>query len=108
MLSRVKWIIQIVEKYGMKEIGEVKSFKDYSDYTGPGERPDPENKTETFIDSTDNPGLVLTYTFYNDEIYQLPSTGGTGVYWYTISGMLLMMGASLILYKNRRRRAIRG
>lgn len=35
------------------------------------------------------------------EIYELPSTGGTGIYWYTIGGMLLMMSASLILYKNK-------
>ncbi len=108
MLSRTKWIIKIVENFGMKEIGEVKSFDDYSDYTGPGEKPTPEIGDVNFAPSTTNPGgLILTYTFYNDEIYELPSTGGAGVYWYTISGMLLMMGASLILYKNRRRQAVR-
>lgn len=104
MLSRTRWIIHIVENFGMKEIGEVKSFEDYSD------QPDVPNTvpvTESFVPDTTGDELVLTYTFYNDEIYQLPETGGIGTYWYTISGMLLMMGASLILYKNRRRQAVR-
>lgn len=108
MLSRVKWIIQIAEEFGRKEIKEVKSFEDYSDYTGPGQ-PDSNIVTENSTPSSDTTeGLVLSYTFYNDEIYKLPNTGGTGIYWYTISGMLLMMGTSLILYRNRRKRAVRG
>lgn len=104
MLSRTRWIIEIVEKHGMKEIGEVKSYKDYSDQEGVPNTPP---VTENFVPDTSTGKLVLTYTFYNDEIYKLPETGGAGVYWYTISGMLLMMGASLILYKNRRRQAVR-
>ena len=104
MLSRTRWIIRIVENFGMKEIGEVRSFEDYSDQEGV---PNTDPVTENFVPDTSTDGLVLTYTFYNDEIYKLPETGGAGVYWYTISGMLLMMGASLILYKNRRRQAVR-
>lgn len=107
MLSRTKWIIQIVEKFSTKEIGEVKSFEDYSaDYP---DVPNSESVSENFVDSAVNPdGLVLTYTFYNDEIYELPSTGGMGIYWYTISGMLLMLGASLILYKNKYGKSVKG
>lgn len=37
----------------------------------------------------------------NNKVYSLPSTGGRGIYWYLIGGMLLMMAASLILYKNK-------
>ena len=31
--------------------------------------------------------------------YELPSTGGSGIYWYSIGGILLMMAGALILYK---------
>ena len=41
------------------------------------------------------------YRFYNYKLYELPSTGGRGIFWYLISGMLLMMAAALILYKNK-------
>lgn len=33
--------------------------------------------------------------------YELPSTGGIGIYWYTISGTLLMFAGMLILYKRK-------
>ena len=57
-----------------------------------------ESNSMAQIEETDT-GLLLAIR--NSEFYELPSTGGTGIYWYTIGGMLLMMGASLILYKNR-------
>lgn len=37
----------------------------------------------------------------NDALYELPETGGNGIFWYTIGGMLLMMAAALILYKRK-------
>lgn len=40
-------------------------------------------------------------TIANYELYELPSAGGIGIYWYTISGALLMMASLLILYKKR-------
>lgn len=43
----------------------------------------------------------VTCYFENTPIYVLPSAGGTGIYWYSISGLLLMLAAALILYKNR-------
>lgn len=52
-------------------------------------------------------GTDLLLTIYNHELYELPSAGGTGIYWYTIGGMLLMMAASLILYKNRCKEVLR-
>ena len=37
----------------------------------------------------------------NIKLYSLPSTGGSGIYWYMISGMVLMSTAAWILYKNK-------
>ncbi len=37
----------------------------------------------------------------NYELYELPSAGGIGIYWYTISGALLMMASLLVLYKKK-------
>ena len=42
-----------------------------------------------------------TYYYENEIVYSLPSTGGTGIYWYIIGGMLLMIAAALILYKSK-------
>ena len=44
-------------------------------------------------------GVVITLT--NQKVYSLPSTGGNGIYWYMISGMVLMSAAAWILYKNK-------
>lgn len=35
----------------------------------------------------------------NTPVYTLPSTGGSGICWYMFSGVLLMAGAALFLYK---------
>ena len=43
-------------------------------------------------------GKMYEYTFNNDVVYELPSTGGTGIFGYMISGTLLMMAGILILY----------
>lgn len=51
---------------------------------------------------------ILELDVRNDPTYELPSTGGIGIYWYMISGMFLMMGASLILYRSRSKKAVRG
>lgn len=37
----------------------------------------------------------------NFELYTLPSTGGIGIYWYCISGVLLMAAGVLIQYKRK-------
>lgn len=42
----------------------------------------------------------------NNIVYDLPSAGGPGIYWYTLSGALLMMGAALIVYKQQRKREV--
>ena len=52
----------------------------------------------------DNGGQVLTIK--NTGIYELPSAGGNGIYWYMIGGMVLMSTAAWILYKNKCREVL--
>ena len=40
-------------------------------------------------------------TIKNQKLYSLPESGGNGIYWYMISGMVLMSTAAWILYKNK-------
>ena len=44
---------------------------------------------------------ILTFYYANEILYTLPSTGGPGIHWYIIGGMLLMTAGTLVLYKNR-------
>ena len=39
-----------------------------------------------------------------EPVYELPETGGYGIYWYTLGGMLLMAGSLLCGCSSRRRR----
>jgi len=60
------------------------------------------NGTEISGESDDSgTQTMVTFYFYNDLLISLPDAGGEGVYWYTISGMLLMMAAALIWYRNK-------
>lgn len=45
----------------------------------------------------ERPSYVLKVK--NHVLEDIPSTGGTGIYWYMIGGMLLIFAAVLILYK---------
>ena len=60
-----------------------------------------ESSTEdgTKIKASAATGVVITLT--NQKVYTLPSTGGSGIYWYMIGGMVLMSAAAWILYKNK-------
>lgn len=69
------------------------------------------------IISSDNPSTELKgiteegqttvyFYYYNDVLYALPSAGGPGIYWYTFSGTLLMAGAALIVYRQKRKREV--
>lgn len=42
----------------------------------------------------------------NTVIYNLPNSGGSGIYWFSICGMLLMMAAAWIIYKNKCREVL--
>lgn len=48
----------------------------------------------------------ITIIVKNDMLYSLPSTGGSGIFWYSICGMLLMMAAAWITYKNKCREVL--
>ncbi len=51
-------------------------------------------------------GNEMQLKIRNSKLYELPSTGGSGIYWYSIGGMLLMMAGALILYKNKCREVL--
>ncbi|MBR5638095.1 MAG: fibro-slime domain-containing protein [Pseudobutyrivibrio sp.] len=58
------------------------------------------------LNNTDNSSVLIgeEVLFQAVDIiaYTLPETGGRGFYLYTISGVLLMIGATLLLYKNKK------
>ena len=53
-------------------------------------------------DSTQPPVLTIK----NQKLYSLPESGGSGIYWYMIGGMVLMSTAAWILYKNKCREVL--
>ena len=55
------------------------------------------NMWELSTDTTKPPVLTIK----NQKVYSLPEAGGSGIYWYTIGGMLLMVTSAWILYKNK-------
>lgn len=65
-----------------------------------------DNKDGTVTNATYDAIEGACVNVTNTKIYSLPSTGGNGIYWYTIGGMALMMGAALILYKDKRKRIV--
>ena len=57
--------------------------------------------TESPKTSVENGKTVYQFYFTNKPLYSLPSSGGSGIYVYMISGVALMMAAMFILYKMR-------
>ena len=51
-------------------------------------------------------GTITIKIKNNIMVYNLPSAGGPGIYWYTLSGTLLMAGAALIVYRQKRKREV--
>ena len=49
-------------------------------------------------------GVVIKLA--DKKVYVLPETGGSGIYWLSICGMLLMMAAAWIIYKNKCREVL--
>ena len=50
---------------------------------------------------------TVYFKFENTPVYDLPSAGGAGIFWYTVGGTLLMCLAGLLtLYKNKRKRGV--
>lgn len=54
------------------------------------------------VEKSDDGAFVIE----NIKLYSLPSTGGSGIYWYMIGGMVLMSAAAWILYKNKCREVL--
>lgn len=61
---------------------------------------------EVLVELGGTQGYALTATIENEVLYELPSTGGSGIHLYTIGGTVLMAGAALILYKNKRKEVL--
>ena len=60
------------------------------------------NMWELSTDTTKPPVLTIK----NQKLYSLPESGGSGIYWYMIGGMVLMSAAAWILYKNKCREVL--
>lgn len=82
MLSGIEWTVVLSEN-GLKSIKEGDSLV-----------------------ASEMDGTTYQFKFENEVLYSLPSAGGPGIYWYTLSGALLMMGAALIVYKQQRKREV--
>lgn len=55
-------------------------------------------------DASAKDGVVIKLA--DKKVYVLPETGGSGIYWFSICGMLLMMAAAWIIYKNKCREVL--
>lgn len=84
VLSNVEWTVMISGNGALKSI----------------------NAPENVIEVDEESGKTIIY-FDNETVYALPSTGGEGIYWYSIGGTLLMMAGALILYRNKNKK-VRG
>lgn len=63
--------------------------------------------SEDLIEETDfrcylKDGVITVY-YDNTPLYNLPSTGSSGIFGYTMGGTLLLMAGTLILYKMKRK-----
>lgn len=90
--------------YGTYTLTEVKAPSGYTKLANPitvtvnDEGITVSGNTNVKVKTTNNTYVI---TVANDLLYELPHTGGTGIYLYMIGGMLLMFAAVWILYKNK-------
>ena len=89
--SEVEWLITVTET-------GVTVTADENPVSGPTD----EEKEKLGLDDD-----VIYFAFDNEMAYDLPSTGGPGIYWYMLGGVLLMMAGSLLVYKKRRGEVLR-
>ena len=66
------------------------------------------DKEQTNISASDPKEQRIVIYIGNTPLYALPDSGGSGIYWYMFSGILLMAGAALITYKKRCREVLKG
>ena len=55
------------------------------------------------IENEGNENSISILKVKNEKLYELPKTGGSGTFVYTVSGTLLMMAGALVLYKKKMR-----
>ncbi len=67
-----------------------------------------DNKDDTVVNATYDADNGARVSVSNVELYELPSTGGTGIFVYTIGGTLLLMAAALLIYKMKREEVLKG
>lgn len=73
---------------------------------GQNDNPLTSDGKDTYVTLTKDSENGVVVALENDLLYELPETGGSGTYWYTVSGALLMMGAALIVYREKRKREV--
>ena len=73
--------------------------------TAEGEVFEPDGDSMWNWDSDETDKFVLIIK--NTPAYNLPSTGGPGIYLYTLGGTLLMMTGTLLVYKKRKEEVLR-
>lgn len=93
----------ITEKTGSVYCGEIAYVYD-TDVSVDGGNAESSNTITGDIIKGTTSEVAYTNKF---TIYKLPSTGGTGIYLYMFGGVLLMAGAMLITYRNKRREVLR-
>lgn len=59
----------------------------------------PGYKTTYLNNSGIQTGIIYITNQKEDDKITLPETGGTGTYWYTMGGVLLIAGAAFLIYK---------
>lgn len=67
-----------------------------------------DNKDKTVVKATYDAVNGARVTVTNTKLYELPETGGTGIFVYTIGGTLLLMAAALLIYKMKREEVLKG
>lgn len=67
-----------------------------------------DNKDNAIINASYDAEKGACVTITNTKLYELPETGGTGIFVYTIGGTLLLMAAALLIYKMKREEVLKG
>ena len=111
---------QDIEK-GIYTLSEIKAPSGYTlsgeiwtvEITAKGAKPiirdqDGNDITDKVLKQSDTGNEHYVMTIENEAIYALPSTGGHGIFVYTIGGTLLLMVATLLLYKMKREEVLKG
>ena len=64
---------------------------------------EPVYTTKVYVKPILDSNNVYSYYFDNEVLYELPSTGGPGMYIYVLGGIAMMLGAAYVWFVNRRK-----